>query len=149
MCTQEVLHPCGSGNPSPGKRITDKYFILNTYMALFKIITHRTAKNVYFSIFITPLHVFKTIKPNCIDVWVAAKNGFVVNGCRYQSSHPASVTSSSSSTILTSELQSCSPSQRQRPSSATYLSLEGPHQTSPWQVFCCKEMRGEKNAAIN
>ncbi|XP_038155474.1 kinesin family member 3Cb [Cyprinodon tularosa] len=49
----------------------------------------------------------------------------------YQAPHPASVTSSSSSTILTSELQSCSPSQRQRPSSATYLSLEGPHQTSP------------------
>ncbi|MEQ2266272.1 hypothetical protein XENORESO_010230 [Xenotaenia resolanae] len=49
----------------------------------------------------------------------------------YQAPQAASVTSSSSSTILTSEHQSCSPSQRQRPSSAAYLSLGGPLQTSP------------------
>ncbi|MED6257061.1 hypothetical protein ATANTOWER_008720 [Ataeniobius toweri] len=49
----------------------------------------------------------------------------------YQAPQAASVTSSSSSTILTSEHQSYSPSQRQRPSSAAYLSLEGPLQTSP------------------
>ncbi|MED6276657.1 hypothetical protein CHARACLAT_005239 [Characodon lateralis] len=49
----------------------------------------------------------------------------------YQAPQAASVTSSSSSTILTSEHQSCSHSQRQRPSSAAYLSLGGPLQTSP------------------
>ncbi|MEQ2314469.1 hypothetical protein AMECASPLE_012447 [Ameca splendens] len=49
----------------------------------------------------------------------------------YQAPQAASVTSSSSSTILTSEHQSCSDSQRQRPSSAAYLSLGGPLQTSP------------------
>ncbi|KAM4541750.1 kinesin-like protein KIF3B [Odontesthes bonariensis] len=49
----------------------------------------------------------------------------------YQAPRAASVTSSSSATTLTSGPQSCSPSQRQRPSSAAYLSLEGSLQTSP------------------
>uniref|UniRef100_A0A1A8GF83 Kinesin-like protein n=1 Tax=Nothobranchius korthausae TaxID=1143690 RepID=A0A1A8GF83_9TELE len=49
----------------------------------------------------------------------------------YQTPQQTSVTSSSSSTALTSGTQSCSPSQRQRPSSAAYLSLGGPYQTSP------------------
>ncbi|XP_026195189.1 kinesin family member 3Cb [Anabas testudineus] len=49
----------------------------------------------------------------------------------YQAPQTASVTSSSSSTTLTSGSQSFSPSQRQRPSSAAYLPLEGAAQTSP------------------
>ncbi|XP_005736608.1 kinesin family member 3Cb [Pundamilia nyererei] len=49
----------------------------------------------------------------------------------YQAPQAASVTSSSSSTTLTSELQNFSPSQRQRPSSAAYLPLGSPTQTSP------------------
>nr|XP_020463655.1 kinesin-like protein KIF3B [Monopterus albus] len=47
----------------------------------------------------------------------------------YQAPQTASVTSSSSSTTLTS--QSFSPSQRQRPSSAAYLPVGEPVQTSP------------------
>ncbi|XP_007567118.1 kinesin-like protein KIF3B [Poecilia formosa] len=49
----------------------------------------------------------------------------------YQAPQAASVTSSSSSTILTCEPQSCSPSPRRRPSSAAYLSPGGPVQTIP------------------
>ncbi|XP_032402616.1 kinesin-like protein KIF3B [Xiphophorus hellerii] len=49
----------------------------------------------------------------------------------YQAPQAASVTSSSSATMLTSEPQSCSSSPRQRPSSAAYLSLGGPDQSSP------------------
>ncbi|XP_071353635.1 kinesin family member 3Cb [Trachinotus anak] len=49
----------------------------------------------------------------------------------YQAPQAASVTSSSSSTTLTSGSQSFSPSHRQRPSSAAYLPLGGPVQTTP------------------
>ncbi|XP_003443085.1 kinesin family member 3Cb [Oreochromis niloticus] len=49
----------------------------------------------------------------------------------YQAPQAASVTSSSSSTTLTSEPQNFSPAQRQRPSSAAYLPLGSPTQTSP------------------
>ncbi|XP_023286500.1 kinesin-like protein KIF3B [Seriola lalandi dorsalis] len=49
----------------------------------------------------------------------------------YQAPQAASVTSSSSSTTLASGSQSFSPSHRQRPSSAAYLPLGGPVQTSP------------------
>ncbi|XP_021176689.2 kinesin-like protein KIF3B [Fundulus heteroclitus] len=49
----------------------------------------------------------------------------------YLAPQAASVTTSTSSTLLTSEPQSCSTFQRQRPSSAAYLSLGGPLQTSP------------------
>lgn len=49
----------------------------------------------------------------------------------YQAPQAASVTSSSSSTTLTSEPQNFFPSQRPRPSSAAYLPLGSPAQTSP------------------
>nr|XP_019953603.1 PREDICTED: kinesin-like protein KIF3B [Paralichthys olivaceus] len=49
----------------------------------------------------------------------------------YQAPQAASVTSSSSSSALTSGSQSFSPAHRQRPSSAAFLSLDGPVQTSP------------------
>ncbi|XP_040916818.1 kinesin family member 3Cb [Toxotes jaculatrix] len=49
----------------------------------------------------------------------------------YQAPQAASVTSSSSSTTLASGSQSFSPSHRQRPSSAAYLPVGGPVQTSP------------------
>ncbi|XP_034432696.1 kinesin family member 3Cb [Hippoglossus hippoglossus] len=49
----------------------------------------------------------------------------------YQAPQAASVTSSSSSSALTSASQSFSPSHRRRPSSAAFLSLDGPVQTSP------------------
>lgn len=52
--------------------------------------------------------------------------------CRYQPPQAASVPSSSSSSTLTSGSQSFSHSQRQRPSSAAYLPLGDPAQTSPW-----------------
>ncbi|XP_059209883.1 kinesin family member 3Cb [Centropristis striata] len=49
----------------------------------------------------------------------------------YQAPQAAPIPSSSSSATLTSGAESSSPSQRRRPSSATYLPLGGPIQTSP------------------